>query len=60
MTPTREKWDGTVRAADFLSVSEIEGVPVVVFVSVVPGTEKVYIVVRHARRIDPLRRPLLS
>ena len=43
-------WDGIVHADDYLSVTEISGIPVVVFVSTVPGTEKVKIQVRHAQR----------
>ena len=46
-----EHWEGKVRADDFLSVTEIEGIPVVVFVATAPGTEKVWITVRHAKRV---------
>ena len=44
-------WEGKVRSTDFLSVSEIVGTPVVVFVSTVRDQEKVLIQVRHTRRV---------
>ena len=47
-----EHWEGKVSASDYLSVTEIEGVSVVVFVATAPGTEKVRITVRHAKKVD--------
>lgn len=44
-----EHWEERVRASDYLSVSEIDGCPVVVFVSVISNGYRIQ--VRHAKRI---------